>query len=170
MNQLNSPSPAHQSTLSPINQNILMTNSTTNPNVMSSPVKMEPMAATGHYTQQHHQQANVIPPASPKTTAAISKTVVKTEDYHHHQQQQQQLKQKMQAQAASSAVDNEFENDEVTDLIGIDLAAEKKTLLAATTSSKATNLDQIRACKDEKFLNIMILHKKFMDIGKKQHK
>lgn len=60
---------------------------------------------------------------------------------------------------------DDFDNNDFNDtMIGIDLEKEKKLLAASTT--KMSNLDQIRACKDEKFLNIVILHKKFVDIGK----
>ena len=51
---------------------------------------------------------------------------------------------------------------DVTAMVGIDLAAEKKSLL---DTAKSSTLDQIRTCKDEKFLNINVLHKKFEDIG-----
>merc|ERR1712150_37451 len=59
-----------------------------------------------------------------------------------------------------------------TSMVGIDLAAEKKLLKegvsnTTTTVNKMTSLDQIRQCKDEKFLNILILHKKFVDCAKK---
>jgi hypothetical protein len=129
----------HQSTLSPINQNILLGN---NSNIMTSPVKSEP---TGHGGGHGIYQQN-------KTEL---KTTIKTEDHHQNRRPGMQ------------AIENEFDNDitDVADLIGIDLAAEKKTLLASSTG-KSSSLDQIRACKDEKFLNIMILHKKFVDIGK----
>jgi hypothetical protein len=136
----------HQSTLSPINQNILMGNN--NSNLMTSPIKIEPSTTT-HGSHVSGYQQNKID----------GKTIVKTETDH------QQTK-----RAGMQAIDNEYES-EMGDLIGVDLAAEKKTLLASSTSGKvATNLDQIRACKDEKFLNIMILHKKFVDIGKKKKK
>lgn len=35
----------------------------------------------------------------------------------------------------------------------------------AASNKISTNLDQIKACKDEKFLNILVLHKKFVDLG-----
>lgn len=64
---------------------------------------------------------------------------------------------------------NEYESDfnDAISMVGIDLVAEKKLLSASnsTTTSKMTNLDQIK-CKDEKFLNNLILHKKFLESGK----
>lgn len=133
----------HQSTLSPINQNILLGN---NSNLMTSPVKNEPTSHGGGHANYQQNKSDL-------------KTTIKTEDHHQNRRPGMQ------------AIDNEFDSDitDVADLIGVDLAAEKKTLLASSTG-KSSSLDQIRACKDEKFLNIMILHKKFVDIGKTNDK
>ena len=62
-------------------------------------------------------------------------------------------------------IDNDDDDPigDVTTMVGIDLEAEKKTLLGST---KSAYLEQIRSCKDEKFLNINVLHKKFEEIGK----
>ena len=64
---------------------------------------------------------------------------------------------------ANKAESNDYDDNFNDTMIGIDLAAEKKLLNAS--AAKMSSLDQIRACKDEKFLNIVILHKKFVDIG-----
>jgi hypothetical protein len=63
-------------------------------------------------------------------------------------------------------IDNDDDDliGDVTTMVGIDLEAEKKSLLGVAT--KSANLEQIRSCKDEKFLNINVLHKKFEEIGK----
>jgi hypothetical protein len=63
-------------------------------------------------------------------------------------------------------IDNDDDDPigDVTTMVGIDLEAEKKSLLGVTT--KSANLELIRSCKDEKFLNINVLHKKFEEIGK----
>lgn len=105
---------------------------------ISSPIKTEP----------HHliQQMQAVTPQSPKTVSKI----IKVEEH---------VKSSLVQQVGDI---DESEMNEMNALLGVDLAAEKKSLLAPT---KMTNLDQIRACKDEKFLNIMILHKKFVDIG-----
>ena len=144
LNQLNSPS---QATLSPHNQNIL--SNTTN---ISSPIKIEPHSSYAQQAGASAQQMQLTP-ASPAKPPA--KLVIKSEDVHKKHS------------AMPPANENEYETDltDITELIGIDLAAEKKTLLDTTT--KMTSLDQIRGCKDEKFLNIMVLHKKFVDIAKK---
>lgn len=56
-------------------------------------------------------------------------------------------------------------------MVGIDLAAEKKLLKESSqgpsAASKMTSLDSIRTLKDEKFLNLVILHKKFVESAKK---
>lgn len=56
-------------------------------------------------------------------------------------------------------------DDESTSMFGVDLEAEKKTLMGSSTVGRGNNLEQIRVFKEEKFLNIMILHKKFVEIG-----
>lgn len=148
LNQLNSPS---QTTLSPLNQNIL--SNTTN---ISSPIKIEPHSSYAQQAGAASAQQMQLTPASPAKPPA--KIVIKTEDGH---------KKHSAMPSTALANENEYETDltDITELIGIDLAAEKKTLLDTTT--KMTSLDQIRGCKDEKFLNIMVLHKKFVDIAKK---
>lgn len=65
--------------------------------------------------------------------------------------------------AAAARLGDDADNDATAETFGIDLQAEKRSLIASTKIS--TNLDQIK-CKDEKFLNIVVLHKKFVDIGK----
>ncbi len=55
-------------------------------------------------------------------------------------------------------------------MVGIDLAAEKKLLKESSQVSGAnrmTSLDSIRTLKDEKFLNIVVLHKKFVESAKR---
>ena len=63
---------------------------------------------------------------------------------------------------------DDFDNNTDFNDMGIDLAAEKKLLSASTTAiiksssgsggGGGTSLDQIRACKDEKFLNIVTFY------------
>lgn len=77
---------------------------------------------------------------------------------------QAQISPKVKFPSTPARHDEANDLDSVGDTFGVDLQAEKRTLLASTKMT--TNLDQIKACKDEKFLNILVLHKKFVDIGK----
>ena len=63
-----------------------------------------------------------------------------------------------------SGVDHEMGGDSL-----VDLQADKKSQAAAATSAPkvATNLDQIKLVKEEKFLNVIVLHKKFVELSKK---
>lgn len=124
--------------------------------------------------------SNLTQISSPQTTSVMSpltniSSPVKTEPHHYLHQQMHQTPQspkcapkivKMEEQAQKAGNENEYDNElsDVTAMFGVDLAAEKKSLIA-TNASKMSNLDQMRGCKEEKFLNIMILQKKFAEIG-----
>jgi len=142
---------------------------------ISSPLKTE-------YTQQYHvpqqqqqpQQQHVFhKPSSPAQTKTIAK-LIKTEDAStlpNSPASPSVVVVSSKAHQAVSEYDGEF--NEVISMVGIDLAAEKKLLSASTgagsasSTAKMTSLDQIRALKDEKFLNIVILHKKFVECAKR---
>lgn len=77
---------------------------------------------------------------------------------------QQQPSPKLKFAPESGGVDHEMGGDSL-----VDLQADKKSQAAAATSAPkvATNLDQIKLVKDEKFLNVIVLHKKFVELSKK---
>lgn len=125
---------------------------------MSSPIKNESSPYNSQYQQHVFQK-----PASP-ATKTIAK-LIKTEEVVTS------LSPNVPSPSVQSVKPqpNEYESDfnDAISMVGIDLVAEKKLLSASnsTTTSKMTNLDQIK-CKDEKFLNNLILHKKFLESGK----
>ncbi len=129
---------------------------------IQSPLKTE-------YTQQyqtHQQQQHVFQkPSSPVHTKTIAK-LIKTDDALPNSPASPNV-----PVVAKSATQTVSEYESEFDVISmVDLPAEKKLLNASTTTSstaKMTSLDQIRSLKDEKFLNIMILHKKFVECAKK---
>lgn len=128
-----------------------------------------------YLTQQQHSHV-FQKPTSPANTKTIAK-LIKTEDTTTPSSpaspnlSQQSTLNTTPATTKPAPSEYDSELNEVISMVGIDLAAEKKLLsassTAATGTNKMTNLDQIRACKDEKFLNIVILHKKFVDCAKK---
>ena len=148
---------------------------------ISSPVKIEPQQQQQHSQLQTHN-SNLFSKASSPSPKTIAK-IIKSEDIASSQSPSNSPLVNMSqsnsnlsiASTSSGAVNHlsqtskvnnepEYDNNDFNDtMIGIDLEKEKKLLNAST--NKVSNLDQIKACKDEKFLNIVILHKKFVDIG-----
>ena len=91
--------------------------------------------------EQHH-----LVHTAPQSPAKLGPKIIKMEDI--------QTKIKMES------------DDESSSMFGVDLEAEKKSLMGSAIVGRGNNLEQIRVFKEEKFLNIMILHKKFVEIGR----
>ena len=134
-----------------------------------SPMNINAPSPVKHDTQQQHhyiQQSQQLPTPSPKTITKMIKSEVSD------------LQQTIHA-VSKQGVGEDYERDE---LVGGDQmqTTEKKTI--ATTMPQASissngptlsannklmaNLDSIRTNKEEKFLNVQILHHKFVKIGK----
>ncbi|RNA38099.1 transcription initiation factor TFIID subunit, partial [Brachionus plicatilis] len=124
----------------------ILNTSITNLKQITSPINqstvMSPMAGISSpiKIEQHH-----LGQQTPQSPAKLISKVVKMEE----------IQPKIKTES----------DDDSSSMFGVDLEAEKKSLMGSGGAGRA--IDQIRVFKEEKFLNIMILHKKFVEIAKK---
>lgn len=122
----------------------ILNTSITNLKQITSPINqstvMSPMAGISSpiKIEQHH-----LGQQTPQSPAKLISKVVKMEE----------IQPKIKTES----------DDDSSSMFGVDLEAEKKSLMGSGGAGRA--IDQIRVFKEEKFLNIMILHKKFVEIG-----